>query len=53
MPNWCECDLTIHGPAGEMDECLDFVRGPKLLLDFNRVVPHPQHFPVPGDAERI
>jgi Ferredoxin-like domain in Api92-like protein len=38
MPNWCENDLTVRGPAAELDR---FVAGG---LDFNAAIPYPPEF---------
>jgi hypothetical protein len=44
MPNWCECDLRIEGPRVRVEEFLKFAEGEGRGLDFNRLIPYPEHF---------
>jgi len=44
MPNWCECDLSVEGPANKVEEFLSFAHGHERVLDFNRFLPYPEHF---------
>lgn len=41
MPNWCECDLTLHGPDTAIDDFIQKTRGPETLLFFSAAVPPP------------
>jgi hypothetical protein len=53
MPNWCECDLYISGPAGDVEALRDlcgFDRD-EPTFDFNAILPYPEVFAV-RDAER-
>jgi hypothetical protein len=46
MPNWCDNDLYVAGPATEVRACLDLARGgdgdEELLLDFNKFAEWPE-----------
>jgi hypothetical protein len=44
MPNWCECDLFIDGPAERVKAFLDTMRGEQSPFDFEKVLPYPEHF---------
>lgn len=50
MPNWCENDLTVHGPANEINRMLEFVSnkagedGKETVFDFNKITPYPEKF---------
>lgn len=44
MPNWCECDLTVSGPTGRVEEVLEFSKGEDSAFDFNRFIPYPEEF---------
>lgn len=42
MPNWCECDLTIHGP--DVSAVLAAVRSEGREFDFNNLIPYPEEY---------
>lgn len=48
MPNWCECDLKVKGPAAQVREFMEFAAGEDcgevLPLDFNKFVPYPAEY---------
>jgi len=53
MPNWCENDLRIHGPVGDLKRFTIFAKSYNLqvkdlendsILDFNSFVPYPERF---------
>lgn len=52
MPNWCECDLTVSGPAARLQEFLGFAKGDNNGLDFNRFIPYPEKFRRLDEATR-
>jgi hypothetical protein len=43
MPNWCDNDLTIHGPEGAVETVMALVGldQPEPEFDFNKVVEYP------------
>jgi hypothetical protein len=43
MPNWCECDLWVYGPASELRKFREEVRGEEEL-DADRILPYPLEF---------
>ena len=49
MPNWCENDLTIIGPATQVNRLLEFIAGEdesgeKTAFDFNKLIPYPEEY---------
>jgi hypothetical protein len=44
MPNWCENDLTITGPSGELKKFVELVKGKNSLMDANKLIPYPEEF---------
>lgn len=44
MPNWCECDLMVEGPAETIAEFLKAVRGENGAVDFDRIIPYPEKY---------
>ena len=57
MPNWCECDLSIRGDAGEIDRLLEErggeFDGKRLAIDFDKVIPYPREFAWLDEACRV
>ena len=45
MPNWCENDLEISGPATLVEEAVAKISGPEGEIDFNKIVPEPENNP--------
>ena len=43
MPNWCENDLKVRGPVGDVEAFLTLMKG-ESLFDFGKVLPYPEHF---------
>lgn len=50
MPNWCENELTVSGPAAAVAAFVADAKGTphdhdrELAIDFNRFIPYPQQF---------
>lgn len=48
MPNWCECDLEVEGPADRVAAFLEFAKGTEdreiTPFDFNRFIPYPDEY---------
>ena len=43
MPNWCENDLTVRGPVGDVEAFLTLMKG-ESLFDFGKVILYPEEF---------
>lgn len=45
MPNWCQCELEVAGPAARVREFLELSKGNddglETVLDFNSFIPYP------------
>lgn len=44
MPNWCECDLNIKGPAKDVAKFKKFAESEKSILDQNKFIKLPERF---------
>ena len=50
MPNYCTSTLIIRGDKTQIDLLCSSTRGKKEVLDFNQIVPYPNHF---AEADRV
>ena len=50
MPNWCNNELIISGNKKDVEEFCEKIRGDDTVLDFNKIIPYPEHF-AKADAE--
>ncbi|HYT89793.1 MAG TPA: hypothetical protein VEL76_13880 [Gemmataceae bacterium] len=51
MPNWCECDLLIEGPAGQVSAFLKQADATDARdFDFNCFIPYPEKYRRPDET---
>lgn len=52
MPNWCDCELTIHGPHEVSHRFVEFAANGDRLLDEDKFIPYPEKFRKRDEARK-